>query len=103
MITFLSQIFNKLVKYQNYIWGQFGEKFQIVGKRLLLSGGSCSVVSVLDVTISEHKKSGTEEADLLEVILPTLERVLQYLPDKINDLWHFHGIGKIKNIIQFCL
>ena len=74
-----------------------------MGKRLLLSGGSCSVVTVLDVTISEHKKSGTEEADLLEVILPTLERVLQYLPDKINDLWHFHGIGKIKNIIQFCL
>ena len=43
--------------------------------------------------VTEHKKSGTEEADLLEVILPTLERVLQYLPDKINDLWHYHGIG----------
>ncbi|XP_063687478.1 ral GTPase-activating protein subunit alpha-2-like isoform X1 [Bolinopsis microptera] len=47
------------------------------------------------VQLKKHKKSGTEEADLLEIILPTLERVLQFLPDKINDLWHYHGIARM--------
>ena len=46
--------------------------------------------------MTESKKSTTEESDLTEIIIPTLEKVLQYLPDKIHDLWHYHGIGKIK-------
>ena len=53
------------------------------------------------VQMKRHKKSGAEEADLLDVIIPTLERVLQYLPDKINDLWHYHGIaGMLKEILS---
>ena len=62
----------------------------------------CTLYQLLDSPSSaEHKKSGTEEADLLEVILPTLERVLQYLPDKINDLWHYHGIGECYLAVLF--
>ena len=49
----------------------------------------------------KRKKSSLEEADLLEIILPTLERVLQFLPDKICDLWHYHGIaGILKTILS---
>ena len=47
------------------------------------------------VNSKKNKKRGPEEADLIEIILPTLEKVLQFLPDKINKAWHYNGIARL--------
>ena len=42
-----------------------------------------------------------EENDLHSIIIPALEKVLQYLPDKIHARWHYHHMSK--DLSQFLI